>query len=63
MQLLSKTDAPELPVAVSGATGGVGSIAVGLLSKLGIDVTAITGKVEFKPISKRSWSKKYNLKG
>ena len=42
--VLSKIDAPELPVAVSGATGGVGSIAVGLLSKLGIDVTAITGK-------------------
>ena len=42
--VLSKLDAPELPVAVSGATGGVGSIAVGLLSKLGIDVTAITGK-------------------
>ena len=44
--VLSKIDAPELPVAVSGATGGVGSIAVGLLSKLGIDVTAITGKEE-----------------
>ena len=42
--VLSKIDAPELPVAVSGATGGVGSIAVGLLSKLDIDVTAITGK-------------------
>ena len=42
--VLSKIDAPELPVVVSGATGGVGSIAVGLLSKLGIDVTAITGK-------------------
>ena len=42
--VLSKIDAPEFPVAVSGATGGVGSIAVGLLSKLGIDVTAITGK-------------------
>ena len=44
--VLSKIDVPELPVAVSGATGGVGSIAVGLLSKLGIDVTAITGKEE-----------------
>ena len=42
--VISKTDAIELPVAVSGATGGVGSIAVGLLSKLNIDVTAITGK-------------------
>ena len=44
--IISKTDALELPVVVSGATGGVGSIAVGLLSKLSIDVTAITGKVE-----------------
>ena len=44
--VISKTDALELPVAVSGATGGVGSIAVGLLSKLSIDVTAITGKKE-----------------
>ncbi|RPG52236.1 MAG: acryloyl-CoA reductase [Gammaproteobacteria bacterium TMED104] len=42
--VISKTDVPELPVVVSGATGGVGSIAVGLLSKLSIDVTAITGK-------------------
>ena len=44
--VISKTDALELPVVVSGATGGVGSIAVGLLSKLSIDVTAITGKKE-----------------
>ena len=42
--VISKTDAIELPVVVSGATGGVGSIAVGLLSNLNIDVTAITGK-------------------
>ena len=33
-----------LPVLVSGATGGVGSIAVSLLSKLGYEVHAITGK-------------------
>jgi NADPH2:quinone reductase len=32
------------PVAVSGATGGVGSIAVAALSRLGHRVTAITGK-------------------
>jgi acrylyl-CoA reductase (NADPH) len=31
-------------VAVTGATGGVGSVAVSILSKLGYDVTAITGK-------------------
>jgi acrylyl-CoA reductase (NADPH) len=32
------------PVAVTGATGGVGSLAVGILSALGHEVTAITGK-------------------
>ena len=33
-------------VLVTGASGGVGSIAVMILSKLGYDVTAVTGKVE-----------------
>jgi NADPH2:quinone reductase len=32
------------PVAVTGATGGVGSVAVGILHALGYEVTAITGK-------------------
>jgi NADPH2:quinone reductase len=32
------------PVAVTGATGGVGSIAIAVLSRLGYRVTAITGK-------------------
>ena len=32
------------PVIVTGATGGVGSVAVELLSTLGYDVTALTGK-------------------
>ncbi len=32
------------PVVVSGATGGVGSIAVDILAGLGYDVTALTGK-------------------
>ena len=32
------------PVVVTGATGGVGSIAVALLSKAGFEVIAITGK-------------------
>jgi acrylyl-CoA reductase (NADPH) len=32
------------PIAVSGATGGVGSIAVGILNKLGYRVTAISSK-------------------
>lgn len=33
------------PVAVSGATGGAGSLAVAMLAGLGYEVTAITGKV------------------
>lgn len=32
------------PVLVTGATGGVGSMAVALLTQLGYDVTAVTGK-------------------
>jgi len=32
------------PVLVTGATGGVGSFAVGILSKAGFEVTAVTGK-------------------
>lgn len=34
------------PVLVTGATGGVGSVAVALLAKLGYDVIAVTGKTE-----------------
>lgn len=34
------------PVAVSGATGGVGSLAVDMLSGLGYEVVAVTGKSE-----------------
>jgi acrylyl-CoA reductase (NADPH) len=35
-------------VLVTGATGGVGSVAVGILSKLGFNVVAATGKTEEK---------------
>ena len=39
--------APERgPVVVTGATGGVGSLAVAILAKLGYDVAAVTGKRE-----------------
>ncbi len=34
------------PVVVTGAAGGVGSVAIALLSKLGYDVTAVTGRPE-----------------
>jgi len=36
------------PVAVTGATGAVGSVAVEILSKLGFDVTAVSGKPDKK---------------
>lgn len=36
------------PILVTGATGGVGSMAVAILSKLGYQVTAATGKIEQK---------------
>ena len=34
------------PVLVTGAAGGAGSVAVGLLSKLGHEVVAVTGRIE-----------------
>jgi putative YhdH/YhfP family quinone oxidoreductase len=34
------------PVVVTGSTGGVGSIAVAILAKLGYEVEAVTGKLE-----------------
>ena len=34
----------DKPVVVTGATGGVGCISIGILSKLGVSVAAITGK-------------------
>jgi acrylyl-CoA reductase (NADPH) len=37
------------PVAVTGATGGVGAFAVDMLAARGFDVTAITGKPEAEP--------------
>jgi len=37
------------PIAVTGATGGVGSVAIGALARLGYEVTAITGKDDAHP--------------
>ncbi|MDO7905745.1 acryloyl-CoA reductase [Paenibacillus sp. JX-17] len=45
--LLDQGLAPESgPILVTGATGGVGSTAVAILSRLGFEVTASTGKAE-----------------
>lgn len=42
--MASESDWSEAPVLVTGATGGVGSMAIGLLANLGIEVHAVTGK-------------------
>ena len=42
--IIDKGVLDTLPIAVSGATGGVGSVAAGILNKIGFSVTAITGK-------------------
>ncbi|MEX1197244.1 MAG: YhdH/YhfP family quinone oxidoreductase [Pseudohongiellaceae bacterium] len=44
--LLNGVTPEQGPVLVSGATGGVGSYAVALLSRLGFRVTALTGKAD-----------------
>ncbi|MGA2253821.1 MAG: oxidoreductase [Thermoguttaceae bacterium] len=41
------------PIVVTGATGGVGSVAVAILGKLGYDVAAVTGKAEAHDYLKR----------
>ena len=46
-------------VLVTGATGGVGSIAVMILSKMGYDVHAVTGKKDKNDYLKRFRCKKY----
>ena len=44
LKIFDSSQESELPILVSGATGGVGSIGVMLMSKLGKEVTALTGK-------------------
>lgn len=44
MKIQKSSQESELPVLVSGATGGVGSISVMLISNLGKEVSALTGK-------------------
>ena len=44
LKIYESSKTSDLPVLVSGATGGVGSIGVILMSKLGKEVSALTGK-------------------
>jgi acrylyl-CoA reductase (NADPH) len=49
-RLLENHQAPELgPIAVTGATGGVGGVALGLLKRAGFTTAAITGKPDSAP--------------
>jgi NADPH2:quinone reductase len=46
-RMLENHQSPAMgPIAVTGATGGVGSIAINIFSRLGFEVAAITGKAE-----------------
>ena len=51
------------PVVVNGATGGVGSIAVAALAKLGYDVVALTGKEAESDWLKKLGAKEILLRG
>ncbi len=50
-------------ILVTGATGGVGSIAVSILSKLGFNITAISGKEDKIPFLKELGAKEVILRG
>ena len=52
-KILNNNPSFKNPVLVSGATGGVGSVAVNLLSNLNFEVHAITGKSNEKSILKK----------
>ena len=57
-KILDAKPSSDMPILVSGATGGVGSVAVNLLSKLDFEVHAITGKPnEIKILNKMGASK------
>lgn len=49
----NRADLPAGPLIVSGATGGVGSLAVAILARLGHAVTAVTGKPGAHELLKR----------
>jgi NADPH2:quinone reductase len=46
-RLLQNDQRPDMgPILVTGASGGVGSVAIAILAKLGFEVTAVSGKPE-----------------
>jgi len=50
------------PVAVTGATGGVGSVAIEILAKLGYHIVAVTGKEEETPYLRGLGAKEVRLR-
>jgi len=50
------------PVAVTGATGGVGSVAIEILAKLGYHIVAVTGKEEETPYLQGLGAKEVRLR-
>lgn len=53
-ELIANGVTPESgPVLVTGATGGVGSLALAILARLGYQVTAVTGKLDETPYLER----------
>jgi putative YhdH/YhfP family quinone oxidoreductase len=57
-KILNNSPSFKGPVLVSGATGGVGSVAVNLLSNLNLEVHAITGKLNEETILKKMGASK-----
>ena len=63
LSIADKLPLDKSKAVVSGATGGVGSIGVRLLSQLGADVTAITGKMNKNSSFPQNDHRNYNING
>ncbi len=58
-RLLRNDQRPDMgPILVTGASGGVGSIAIAILAKLGFEVAAVSGKPDLHPWLKDLGAKK-----
>ncbi len=57
LRLIERIKPGDGKIAVSGATGGVGSISIAILAKLGYDVVAISGKKEEEGFLKKLGAK------